>query len=301
MLTFPEFKANRCFCNQIFKITLNGTDRASMVPLAYAVSPYSRRGVAAIFKTFKLNMELVKSTSQLPVPEITSIAKAFAESGMFQDAKTAAQAFVKIQAGQEIGIPPFASMTGIHIIQGKPIIGAGIMASRVKGSGKYDYKIVEQTEKICSIDFYQGKENIGNSTFTIEDARKAETKNLAKYPRNMLFARAISNGVKWFCPDVFSGPVYTAEDFDQDSTVDASYEVIKEEVKELPLKTTAYNHEALGTPEKPLINNATFKLIVERIDKGEKEVYEKALASYTFTAEQKTMLDDHFNQIQQPA
>jgi hypothetical protein len=103
-------------------------------------------------------------------------------------------------------------MSGIHIIQGKPTIGAGIIASRVKGSGKYDYKVMQQDEKACSIDFYQGKDKIGNSTFTIEDAKKAGTKNIDKFPKNMLFARAISNGVKWFCPDVFSGPVYTPEE-----------------------------------------------------------------------------------------
>lgn len=154
------------------------------------------------------------TTTQLPIGELMNVAKAFAESGMFADTKSMAQALVKIQAGQEIGIPPFASMTGIHIIQGKPTIGAGLIASRVKGSGKYDYKVLEASETKCSIDFYQGKTNIGNSTFTIEDAKKALTKNLDKFPKNMLFARAISNGVKWFCPDVFSGPVYTPEEFD---------------------------------------------------------------------------------------
>ena len=151
---------------------------------------------------------------QLPLGELMSMAKAFADSGMFQDTKSAAQAIVKIQAGQEIGIPPFASMTGIHIIAGKPVIGAGLIASRVKGSGKYDYKVIEQSDKACSIDFYQGKTLIGNSKFTIEDAKKAGTKNLEKFPKNMLFARAISNGVKWFCPDVFAGPVYVPEEMD---------------------------------------------------------------------------------------
>ena len=149
---------------------------------------------------------------QLPISELMNLAKAFAESGMFADTKSAAQAIVKIQAGQEIGIPPFAAMTGIHIIQGKPTIGAGLIASRLKGSGKYDYKVIEASEKVCSIDFYQGKEKIGNSTFTIEDAKKALTKNIDKFPKNMLFARAISNGVKWYCPDVFSGPVYVPEE-----------------------------------------------------------------------------------------
>lgn len=172
-------------------------------------------------------MQLVKP-EQLPLNEIMSIGKAFAESGMFADTKSAAQAIVKIQAGQEIGIPPFAAMTGIHIIQGKPAIGAGLMAARVKGSGKYDYQVIEQTEKVCSIDFYQGKKMIGNSTFTAEDAKKAQTKNMDKFPKNMLFARAMSNGIKWFTPDVFAGPVYTPEELGSTViTEDTTAEVVE--------------------------------------------------------------------------
>jgi hypothetical protein len=155
-------------------------------------------------------MQLQKATPT----EIMSIGKAFAESGMFPDIKSAAQAIVKIQAGSEIGIPPFASMSGIHIIQGKPTIGAGVMAAMVKGSNKYDYRVIESSELICSIDFFQGKEKIGNSTFTIADAKKAGTKNLDKFPKNMLFARAMSNGVKWYTPDVFAGPVYVPEEME---------------------------------------------------------------------------------------
>jgi len=163
-----------------------------------------------------MKQELVKNS----ITEIMGIGKAFAESGMFTDIKTAAQAIVKIQAGAEIGLPPFASMTGIHIISGKPTIGAGLIASSIKGSGKYDYRVKENTEKVCTIEFYQGKEVLGSSTFTIEDARKAGTKNLEKFPKNMLFARCISNGVKWFCPDVFAGPVYVPEEMEAVATVE---------------------------------------------------------------------------------
>lgn len=171
-----------------------------------------------------MNNELVK-IEQLPMVEIQTISKTFFESGLFADTKSAAQAMVRILAGQEIGIPPFAAMSGIHIIQGKPTIGAGLIASRVKGSGKYDYVVVTMDEKKCSIDFKQGVKVIGNSTFTIEDAKKAGTKNLDKFPKNMLFARAISNGVKWFCPDVFSGPVYVPEEMEQ-VTEDVPHEVV---------------------------------------------------------------------------
>ena len=180
--------------------------------------------------------------------EALSIGKAFAESGMFPDIKSAAQAIVKIQAGQEIGIPPFAAMSGIHIIQGKPTIGAGVMASCVKGSGKYDYRVVESTEQVCSIDFFQCKEKIGNSTFTIADAKKAGTKNLDKFPKNMLFARAMSNGVKWFTPDVFAGPVYTPEEFDVQPTVTADAEAVEVTTVEdaLHMINEATTPEAIG-------------------------------------------------------
>lgn len=164
---------------------------------------------------------------ELSVQDITTISKTFFESGMFSDIKSASQAMVKIMAGAEVGLPAFQAMTGIHIIAGKPVIGAGLIASRVKGSGKYDYRILENTEKVCTIEFHQGKEKIGVSTFTIDDAKKAGTKNLDKFPKNMLFARAISNGVKWFCPDVFNGPVYTPEEFDS-ITEDAPAEVVQE-------------------------------------------------------------------------
>lgn len=177
-----------------------------------------------------MKQEIVKNS----LTEIMSIGKAFAESGMFTDVKTAAQAIVKIQAGAEIGLPPFASMTGIHIISGKPTIGAGLIASSIKGSGKYDYRVKEQTEKVCSIEFFEvtgkNREPLGVSTFTLEDAKKAGTKNLEKFPKNMLFARAISNGVKWFCPDVFAGPVYVPEEMESVQTVDTTVEEITPEV-----------------------------------------------------------------------
>lgn len=145
--------------------------------------------------------------------DVERAANMMAKSGFFQDASQAGQAAVKVMAGQEIGIGPFASMVGIHIIKGRPAIGANIMAAKVKASGKYDYIVTEMTDKACRLTFTQHGKEIGRSEFTIEDAKKAGTQNLDKYPRNMLFARAMSNGVKWYTPDVFLGvTVYTPEE-----------------------------------------------------------------------------------------
>lgn len=213
--------------------------------------------------------------------ESIAISKSFFESGMFTDIKSAQQALVKIMAGQEIGIPPFAAMTGIHIIAGKPTIGAGLIAARIKGSGKYDYRVIEQTDKACSIDFYQGKEKIGNSTFTKEQAVKAGTKNIDKFPANMLFARAISNGVKWYCPDVFMGPVYTPEEM-----IDAEHMEVPE-IKQVPSIPEPIKPKPL-----PSISNKAFKAACERVAAGEIEVYDKVLDLFTLTEDQREFFDE---------
>lgn len=141
--------------------------------------------------------------------DMEDVAKALVQSGFFQDTRSISQAIVKILAGREVGIGPFASMRGVHIIKGNPSYNANVMASLVKSSGKYNYHVVTLDDTKCEIAFSEKIdghwETVGTSTFTIADARKAGTQNIDKFPRNMLFARAMSNGVKWFCPDVMNG------------------------------------------------------------------------------------------------
>lgn len=175
------------------------------------------------------NTELMTTNTGIvrSVDDLARIGKMMAVSGYFQDAREAAQAAVKVQAGMEMGFGPFTSMTGIHIIQGRPSVGANLMASAVKTNPRYDYRVREMTEQVCRIEFFEiigGKrESIGVSEFTLADGKKAGTKNLDKFPRNMLFARAMSNGIRWFCPDAFNGnTVYTPEELGADVDEDGN-------------------------------------------------------------------------------
>jgi len=160
------------------------------------------------------------------IADMKTVSQLFAESGYFPDAKSMAQAFVKIRAGEEMGIPAMAAMTGIAIIQGKPVAGANIIAAKVKMSG-YDYRVRRLDNSGCSIEFFNQKgDSLGTSTFDEKDLLKITTtdkygnvKKLASkdnwinYPRNMYFARAISNGQKWYCPDATLGMViYTPDE-----------------------------------------------------------------------------------------
>lgn len=172
--------------------------------------------------------------------DVEKAARAMAGSGFFQDTRQASQAIVKIMAGRELGFGPFASMTGVNIIQGKPAFGANIMAACVKKSGRYNYRVTEMTDKVCTIEFMEKMDGkwltSGVSSFTIEDAKKAGTKNLEKFPRNMLFARAMSNGVRWFCPDVMNGSVaYTPEELGAETDQDGNVVEVVEVTRDAPI------------------------------------------------------------------
>jgi hypothetical protein len=171
----------------------------------------------------------------------------------------------KIIAGREMGIGPFASVNGVHIIQGKPSVGANLMAAAVKGSGRYDYRVREMTNDVCKIEFLQRNgdklESLGISEFTKSDAIKAKTQNMDKFPRNMLFARAMSNGVRWYCPDIFSGNVvYVPEelgaDVDEDgNVVDASFTVTAQDAPQQAQRSLAVDpyHEPRPTTQRATV------------------------------------------------
>jgi hypothetical protein len=178
--------------------------------------------------------ELARRTDVVQsLDDVQRVAKLLALSGYFDakgtDERSVAAIATKVLAGREMGFAPFASVQGIHLIQGKPTVSAQLMAAAVKSSAKYDYRIRQMDESACKIEFFErsakGLESIGVSTFTAEDARKAGTQNMQKFGRNMMFARAMSNGVRWYCPDVFATGVYTPEEMG--ATVNGDGEIIE--------------------------------------------------------------------------
>jgi len=154
--------------------------------------------------------------------EPMALGEVFMQSGMFTDIKTQSQAVVKILAGRELGLAPLESMTNIYIVNGKVALQSKIIGSLIKKSKKYDYTVDKLDEKECTISFFQADEKgdkvlLGKSTFSFADAAKAGLVNKTvwqNYPRNMLFARALSNGARWFCADVFCG--YTPEEAEEE-------------------------------------------------------------------------------------
>lgn len=196
------------------------------------------------------------SLAKMSMRDLKELAGVFIESGSFTDVKGAAQAMVKIIAGQELGFSPIVAMTGIHFFNGKVSLGANLIASLIKDSGKYEYKITEHTADACSVVFYQ---NINGEIkqlgvpvrYTFADATKAGLTgkdNWKKYPMDMLFAACIRQGARRYCADILRG-VTPETDVAGESDVDRTAMEVEPVVEASAADDTAIDVEVIETSE----------------------------------------------------
>ena len=156
--------------------------------------------------------------------ELQTAANAMHASGYFGDVKSQAQAMVKVLAGAEIGLPPFASMSGIHIVNGKPTLGANLIATLVKNDPRYDYRVKRADNEACVLAWYEGGAAVGESSFSIQEANAAGLtgkQTWKAYASDMLFARALTRGARRYAPGIFGGaPIYTPDEMGVDTDED---------------------------------------------------------------------------------
>jgi hypothetical protein len=151
--------------------------------------------------------------------EAIQVAEIVHRANLFPDVRNPGHALVKILAGAELGFGVIASLVDVHLIEGKPSVGAHLRAAAIRSSGCYDYEVLEHTDAVCAIRFSRRRpdgtwQDIGVERITLEEAhaknwhvtRKGEAKGPWRAsPKNMLFARCITNGFRFHCPDLTSG------------------------------------------------------------------------------------------------
>lgn len=178
-----------------------------------------------------------RETDNLTLAEVRDLGKVFTKSGYFSDVRDEAQAITKILLGKELGFSPIWSMLNIHVIEGKPELSANALASLVQLNEIYDYEVLENTDIICSLRFMRGVKELGISTFTIDDAKRAQLPfksrkgnptGWVKWPKAMLFARAMSQGVRTHCPSVSAaGPLYVEGEISSNGAGPPQTEVVQ--------------------------------------------------------------------------
>lgn len=160
------------------------------------------------------------------IEDLQRFAKMAASSGMFKtNAKdqtaAIAELSIRIQCGAELGLNPVQSLREVDVIHGSMSLSAGLISALIKQSENYDYVIMKHTDDECVLGFYKKDgEMIGQSTFTIEDAKRANllnNRNWREYTRAMLFARALTQGARWYTPDICGGPIYTRDELSSEA------------------------------------------------------------------------------------
>lgn len=179
------------------------------------------------------------------VDDIMRLSDIVLRSGYF-GIRSPEEAAVKLMYGLEMGLPGLSAMMGVNVIQGRVTMGANLVASLIKRSGRYNYTIPVWDERECQIHFTENGKPVGVSSFSMNDAKRAgllrSGGNWDKYPKAMLFARAITQGARAYCPDVFVAPVYDPDELPPDDNTKDSRE---------PVVTAAETVAAPQTPKPP--------------------------------------------------
>jgi len=148
-------------------------------------------------------------------------------SGMFKRLPNVSAAVMTLQFGFDLGLSPTTSLTSIHFFEGKPSMSGNLMWTLVKSHPEYRKSRVKTlTPQLCEIEWIENGELQGISSFSIEEAKAAgltNKDNWRKWPKSMLFNRAVSLGFKLYTPHLSRGyAVYTPEEFNQATDEDGN-------------------------------------------------------------------------------
>ena len=148
----------------------------------------------------------------IPVNDIQTMAHAVVKSGLF-GMKTVEQATALMLIAQAEGYHPALAARDYHIIQGRPTLKAETMMARFQQQGgKVEWNVLTNEEVTATFSHPMG----GTATITwnmemAKAAKLADKDNWKNYPRAMLRARVVSEGMRTVFPGVVLG-VYTPEE-----------------------------------------------------------------------------------------
>lgn len=149
---------------------------------------------------------------QYSVSDMERLASAIAKSKLF-GMKTPEEALALMAISQAEGLHPAIAARDYHIINGRPTLKADAMLARFQSAGgKVEWH--SYTDECCEATLSHPQGGSVKVMWDMERVKQAEIKNSSmynKYPRNMLRARVISEGIRTVYPGVVIG-TYTPEE-----------------------------------------------------------------------------------------
>lgn len=157
-------------------------------------------------------MTVYQQATMIPYADMERMADCIAKSGLF-GVKTPVQALALMLLAQSEGLHPVTAARDYHVIQGRPTLKADTMLARFQAAGG-TVKWHDYTDKAVSATFSHPHGGSVKIDWTIEQAKAAKLTGKdvwQQYPRAMLRARVISEGVRTVYPGVLAG-MYTPEE-----------------------------------------------------------------------------------------
>ena len=118
----------------------------------------------------------------------------------------------------ELGIPPMAAFSQIHVIKGKPSLSSQLMLAKAyELLPKFGFKIVKSDDDVATISMRRSPDHEWvELTFTQEQAKKAGLGGATyqKWGADMLRWRVVSKLLRLVAPDKFAG-TYTPEELQE--------------------------------------------------------------------------------------
>ena len=143
--------------------------------------------------------------------EAWKLAETFHASGLLpRGVSSPAAAFTIIATGAELGLSPVASLRSIHVIQGRAVLSAALIAGIVQRRPDLceGFALVESSDTIATYETTRRGQAPVRMSFTLEQAQRArltDKDNWKKYPHAMLRARASAELARAVYPDVVGG------------------------------------------------------------------------------------------------
>lgn len=160
-----------------------------------------------------------ETKAAVSLSDMQTMAQAVAKSGLF-GVKTTDQALALMLVAHAEGMHPAIAARDYHIIEGRPAMKADAMLARFQSAGGKVKWTVMSEDKVSAIFSHPAGGEV-EITWTLEMAAKAKLSTKTqrdggpnmwqKFPRQMLRARCVSEGIRTVFPGVLVG-TYTPEE-----------------------------------------------------------------------------------------
>ena len=162
-----------------------------------------------------LPVRVAEGAEPINLPALFQLAEALIQSGMMPDhIRNPGAVVATVLSGQELGLGPMASIRTIHMVKGRPVIGADAQLALLHRAG-ISSRWLETSDTVARLALWRhDPADSAEWSYTIADAKRAglEGRDVwRKHTAAMLRARCISSAARGYAPEVLMG-VYTPDE-----------------------------------------------------------------------------------------